>query len=196
MNFVLKHKLASIISTLTTAPLIAIFVFLLINYHLLRGNEFIIVTAISILFAAIIPSIIALIWIKDQRIEIDMPRKEDRFYPLLWIILTYIIGVTVLFIISAPPITTVLMLCYFTNTLAVLIISLFWKISIHAIGVAGPVVALIYVFGYVGLISIILVPLVIWSRTYLRRHTIYQAIAGASLGFILTTLQIYFLLGF
>jgi membrane-associated phospholipid phosphatase len=195
-NFKSKQYIAKIISTFTNAPLVAILVFLLINYYLLKGYEFVVVTFISIIFAALIPSIIAFLWIKNEKIEIDMPRKEDRFYPLLWIILSYLIGVVLLYILSAPPITTVLMFCYFSNTLIVLLISLFWKISIHSIGVAGPAAALIYVFGYTGLIFIILIPLVIWSRLYLKRHTFYQVIVGASLGFTLTALQIYLLIGF
>ena len=40
---------------------------------------------------------------KNQKIEMDMPRKEDRVYPLLWIILSYLMGVVLLYFISAPP---------------------------------------------------------------------------------------------
>jgi membrane-associated phospholipid phosphatase len=190
-----KKSLAKTISTVSNAPIIAIIVFALINYYLLTGKDFITVTSISLIFATIIPSIIAFLWVKYKKLEIDMPRKEDRFYPLLWILSSYLLGVIILYLISAPSITTILMVCYFTNTLAVLLISLFWKISIHSVGVAGPVAALIYVFGYVGLIAIIIIPVVMWSRLYLRRHTLSQVITGALLGFILTTLQIYFFIG-
>lgn len=190
-----KESLAKTISTVSNTPIIAIIVFTLINYYLLTGKDFISVTSISLIFATIIPSIIAFLWVKYKKLEIDMPRKEDRFYPLLWILSSYLLGVIILYLISAPSITTTLMFCYFTNTLAVLLISLFWKISIHSVGVTGPVAALIYVFGYVSLIFLILIPLVMWSRLYLRRHTFFQVIAGALLGFILTTLQIYFFIG-
>ena len=195
-SFKSKERLARIVSTFSNAPLVSILVFLLINNSLLKGYEFVMVTTISIVFAALIPSLIAFIWIRHQKIEFDMPRKEDRLYPLLWIILSYLIGVIALYIISAPPITTVLMFCYFSNTMIVFVISLFWKISIHSMGVAGPAAAIIYVFGYAGLIFLILIPLVIWSRLYLKRHTFLQAITGASLGFTLTAAQIYLLIGF
>jgi membrane-associated phospholipid phosphatase len=147
-------------------------------------------------FAVVIPSIIAYAWIKNKNLEIDMPHKEDRLYPLLWILLSYLLGVIILFIISAPPVITVLMFCYFSNTLVVLLISMFWKISIHAVGVAGPVAFLIYVFGYPGLIFLLLIPLIMWSRLYLKRHTLSQVTAGSVLGFLLTTVQIYLFLGF
>lgn len=195
-NYKFKEKLANIISTLGNAPLIAMFIFILLNYLFSEGIDFIVITLVCLIFAAIIPSIIAYVWIKNKNLEMDMPNKEDRLYPLLWILLSYLLGVIILYIISAPLIITVLMFCYFFNTLIVLLISLFWKISIHSVGIAGPVAFLIYVFGYPGLIFLLLIPVIMWSRLHLKRHTPNQVIAGASLGLALTTLQIYFFLGF
>jgi membrane-associated phospholipid phosphatase len=174
---------------------VAIPAFFLINYSLLSGIEFMVITVISIFFASILPIIISLIWIKNKKIEIDMPQREDRFYPLLLVILSYLMGVVVLYLFTAPPIITVLMFCYFSNTVMVLLISLFWKISIHSMGVAGPSAALIYFFGYAGLIFALLVPVVMWSRVFLKRHTPSQVIMGALLGFLFTTAQINLLIG-
>lgn len=195
-NYRFKEKLAHILSTLGNAPLISIFIFLVLDCYFLNGNDFINVTLVTMCFAVVIPSIIAYAWIKNKNLEIDMPHKEDRLYPLLWILLSYLLGVIILFIISAPPVITVLMFCYFSNTLVVLLISMFWKISIHAVGVAGPVAFLIYVFGYPGLIFLLFIPLIMWSRLYLKRHTLSQVTAGSVLGFLLTTVQIYLFLGF
>jgi hypothetical protein len=80
-----------------------------------------------------------------------MPEKEDRTSPLLMAIISYLMGVIVLHTVHAPPITTALMFCYFSNTIIVLLISKYWKISIHSLGVAGPSAAIIYVFGVIGL---------------------------------------------
>jgi membrane-associated phospholipid phosphatase len=75
-----------------------------------------------------------------------------------------------------------------------LLINLHWKISIHAMGIAGPLTALIYLFGLPGLILTLIVPLVGWSRVYLKRHTPWQVIIGTILGFVLTATQIYLLM--
>jgi membrane-associated phospholipid phosphatase len=190
-----KERSAHFISTATNAPLVAIPVFFLINYFLLEGPVFIMVTGISIFFAGVMPIIISLLWIKNKKIEIDMPKREDRPYPLLMVSLSYLVGAALLYAFQAPPITTVLMFCYFSNTIIVLLISLFWKISIHSMGVAGPATAMIYVFGYAGLIFALIVPLVMWSRTYLKRHTLSQVMVGALLGFLFTAAQIYIFLG-
>lgn len=195
-NYRMIERLANIISTISNAPVISLFVFIGLSYYFLKGADFVTVTAVSVCFSVAIPIVIAYTWIKNKNLEMDMPHKEDRIYPLSLVLLFYLIGAIVLYLISAPPIINVLMFCYFSNTLVVLLISLFWKISIHSVGVAGPVAVLVYVFGYPGLIFLLLIPLVMWSRLYLKRHTPYQVIAGAFLGFVLTTTQIYLFLGF
>ncbi|HML05755.1 MAG TPA: phosphatase PAP2 family protein, partial [Methanobacterium sp.] len=63
-----------------------------------------------------------------------------------------------------------------------------------ALGVAGPSIALIYVFGPLGLVFSLIIPLVMWSRLYLKKHTVSQVIMGAVLGLVFTSLQIYYLI--
>jgi len=194
-----KKQFAEFISYIAYAPVISIPAFAILNYFFLNLYDFIIVTAICTFFAGILPVLLVYEWIigkrnHGQKIDIDIPERKDRNYPLLIVILSYFIGAAVLYAIHAPPITTVLMFSYFSNTLIVFFINLYWKISIHAMGVAGPTTALIYVFGPVGAIFAAIIPVVMWSRVYLKRHTTGQVITGALLGFALTILQINYLI--
>ncbi|AXV37787.1 MAG: phosphoesterase PA-phosphatase [Methanobacterium sp. BRmetb2] len=189
-----KDYFAELVSLVASAPLVAIPIFILINYVLLDWNDFIFYSILSVFFAAILPSIISIIWIYHKKVEMDMPNKSDRIYPLLMVILSYMVGTVVLYAFKAPSIITVLMFCYLFNTVVVLLINFYWKISIHVMGISGPAPALIYVFGYWGIIFSLIIPLIMWSRYHLKRHTFYQVLAGAGLGFSLTTLQIYLLL--
>jgi membrane-associated phospholipid phosphatase len=195
-NTTLKEKLANFVSAVTNPPFVAIPVFLVINYTLLSGGNWLWFSAISIFFVSLLPIITSYLWIKRKNLEVDMPKRQDRIYPLLLVILSYIIGVLVLYNLGAPQLTTVLMICYLSNTVVVLLFSLFWKISIHAMGIAGPATAIIYLFGWPGLLFSLLVPFVIWSRLYLKRHTPAQLITGTFMGYFLTATQIYLLIGF
>jgi len=60
-------------------------------------------------------------------------------------------------------------------------------------GVAGPTVALVYLFGFPGLIFGLIIPLVMWSRVKLKKHTISQVLAGGMVGIILTAVQLYYI---
>jgi len=184
-----KERLAHFISNITTPFIIAILLFVVINYYIKEPN-FYLISFLCILFAGFIPILTSLLWIERKKIEIDMPKKEDRIYPLLMVIISYFIGVVVLYSAHASPITIGIMFCYFSNTIIVLLISKYWKISIHSMGVAGPSAALIYVFGGVGFYFALLIPLVMWSRIYLKKHNFFQVTMGALIGFIITGLQL------
>ncbi len=190
----LINSIAKGVSAITHTPLIAIPIFLVISYYLLPMSDFIIIGSVSVFFGGLFPFILCYLYAKKKNLEIDVPTKEDRIYPLLMVIPLYLIGLILLFLLRTPSIITVLMFCYFSLTIIVLLISLYWKISLHSMGVAGPAVFLIYIFGIPGLIFSLIIPLVMWSRVYLRKHTVLQVIMGALLGFLLTTAQIYILL--
>jgi membrane-associated phospholipid phosphatase len=129
---------------------------------------------------------------KGEEVDVDIPERTERNYPLILVILSYVLGTVILYALNAPAITTILMFCYFSNTLILFFINLYWKISIHALGVAGPSIALIYVYGPFGVIFSLIIPLVMWSRLYLNKHTVSQVIMGAMLGLVFTALQIYY----
>ena len=194
-----KRSFAEFISIVAYAPIISIPAFAIINYFFLNLHDFIIITTITAIFAGFLPISLVYLWIRNKKtngrkIELDIPERTDRNLPLIMVIISYLIGAIVLYTINAPYITTILMFCYFSNTLIIFFINLYWKISIHTMGVAGPIVALIYVLGPLGLLFALIIPLVMWSRLYLKRHTLLQVTMGALLGLILTTLQINYLM--
>jgi membrane-associated phospholipid phosphatase len=186
-----KEKIAHIISNIAQAPLLAIPTFVLINYFSLSFDRFLMTTVICILFAGVLPILVVGLWSKNKGSEKDLPRKEERIVPLLIVIALYLVGAVVLYLSSAPLLATILMFCYFSNTLIVFVINIFWKISIHSMGVSGPTTALIFAFGLPGALPALILPFVMWSRVYLKRHTRGQVFMGALLGFILTATQIY-----
>ena len=179
---------------MTLTPLVAIPIFLIISYYLLPVNDFLIVGSVCVFFGGLLPFIICYLYAKKKNLEIDIPSRKDRIYPLLMVIPSYIIGLILLYVLGTPAVITVLMFCYFSIAILVILISLYWKISLHSMGVAGPAVFQIYIFGVPGLLFILIIPVVMWSRVYLHKHTVSQVIMGALLGFLLTALQIYIIL--
>jgi membrane-associated phospholipid phosphatase len=73
----------------------------------------------------------------------------------------------------------------FSGTI-MMIITLWWKISMHASSLGGVATMLTVLYGAVMLPLFVLLVLVSWSRVALRRHTVPQVIAGSLAGIILT----------
>ena len=190
-----RRKWATAISNVTIPPVIAVLTFTLINYSLSSGLPFIILTFITTLFTAIVPLSILIIWARrTNAYNLDISARTDRNFPLLLAAVSYFIGTAVLLIIHAPILTATVMFGYFAGTLFLFFVNLRWKISIHTMGIAGPTAVLIFVFGYWGALLALLLPPVIWSRVYLKKHTVAQALAGAAVGFLLTAFALWLLL--
>ena len=61
-------------------------------------------------------------------------------------------------------------------------------------GAGGPLAAITYVLGPLGLIFVILLMAIGWARVKLKLHSISQVVAGALLGFFSTYLQMYLII--
>ena len=103
------------------------------------------------------------------------------------------IGFIILNYLNAPPLVKGLMFCYAVNTGVTWGITKYWKISIHMIGLGGPLVA-IYISGFydIALFTIIVI-LVYISRLVLKAHTHNQLIAGITLAIFLAYLELTYL---
>jgi len=181
-----KRTLATAISYVTVPPIIALLMFALINSTVSTGLSFVALMLLTIFFAVLMPLSILIIWARRTHAhDLDVPSMADRGQPLLIAATSYFIGTAVLLLIRAPPLTAVVMFGYCAGTLLIFLINRRWKISVHTTGVAGPTVVLLFFFGPWGVLLGLLLPPVIWSRVYLKKHTVAQALAGGLLGFVL-----------
>jgi len=142
---------------------------------------------ICLLFSNLIP-IATVLFLKHRGIisDLDASLKEQRALPLSLGVIYAGLGFLALHYQEAPPLVQGLMFCYMTNTLVILLITHYWKISIHVMGVAGPLTVL-WLFGWhFPLLILGVVILVSGARVVLRAHTIAQVVAGAFLGWLLT----------
>lgn len=58
------------------------------------------------------------------------------------------------------------------------LISYFWKISAHMIGLSTTITLLTILLGLWVLISVVFIPIIIWARLKLHRHTLLQLLVG------------------
>ncbi len=143
--------------------------------------------SVAIVFASALP-LAAVVYLAHRGIidSMDVTDRTKRLVPLLLVIVSYAVGFALLERVGAPVLVSGLMLAYGVSTLLVAFITLWWKISMHAVGVAGPVVALSFAFGWWVLPAFFLVAVIGIARVVLQRHTVAQVVAGGILGTVLT----------
>lgn len=100
--------------------------------------------------------------------------------------IVYLIGCITLMMIDAEPVIIWSATSFMGGGALVWMISRYWKISIHAVGVGGGSIILLIVGG-TALWPVILAPVAVsWARLRLGAHTPAQLIAGSVLGAVIS----------
>jgi membrane-associated phospholipid phosphatase len=151
---------------------------------------------VVVVFCSVIPSLVVIVLKKMGKVsDYDISRRESRALPFLIGVVGYFVGALTLYLLNAPPIIVGFMLCYAINTMLIFFITLVWKISVHVTSLGGPIAAMTYVFGVQSLWLLLLMLPLAWARVHLKAHTPMQTVAGGTLGFSATLLELVWWFG-
>jgi len=122
--------------------------------------------------------------------SVDIPDRTKRTNPFLFGTLVYLITSALLWLIKAPQMLIILMLIYAINTLIATGITRYWKISIHGMGIGGPIAALGYFVSHYFYWGLLLLPVLIFARVIPKYHTPSQVLVGFIGAFVITLIQL------
>ena len=195
-NFQAQKYFGLIISYLLHPMLISFFTFwYLIYYSPLINEPKSSVFLICLTFSTLLP-MAAFFILKNKNLitDFDASKKEERLLPMAFGALFFLIGFTLLRMMSAPLLIQGIMFCGLMNTILTWIITKHWKISIHALSLSTSV-TIFWIFGYKYLIlNIGLIILVTIARILTNAHNLVQIIAGILTGIISTFTYYHILL--
>ena len=188
----MKH-IAKTISLIFNPLVIAPFTFYILIFSNYNANNYFLFS-ITFFFSSALPFISILYFKKIGKISsFEAPIRKQRLELLIISSLYNAIAFGLLKYFQAPDIVQGLMFCYAFNTLITWLITRYWKISIHMIGLGGPFVALI-LSGYDHLfLMAITIILVYFSRFKLRAHNHAQLITGTFLAILLAYVELRYL---
>ena len=192
-----KHLIARVISTLFVPPSFPLILFTIFAFKFESDpHKILLLVLVTITFSFSFPIILFIILGKQGKIvNSDATIKEERTFPFIISTLFYAIGILILIKAQINIVSIAFWFCYITNTIFIIIINKFWKISAHMLGAAGPFAAVCFVYGLSALPVILILFMIGWSRIFLKCHNIYQVLAGGLLGFTSTILQMQIIIG-
>jgi len=188
----IEEKHAEIASVLTHPVVITALTFAILDISILESSiKTFMIFITSITFSSVIPMLSIFLWGKLRGVDVDIPDRMERLSMLLTSTASYFAGFFVLYYLGSPSLISSLMLCYTINTLVAVIISMYWKISLHVMTAASAFVAITIALGPIGLVAFLMIPVVAWCRLRIKRHTLGQTVAGALLGIVLTIIELF-----
>lgn len=140
------------------------------------------------LFAAVLPIWFIKRGIRNERWnDRHVGAKQHRLIVMAFIIASVTAGIVLLVMLGAPRPITALIISMLTTLTALMAVTPFWKISVHAAVSSGSVLLIALACGWWAFALYPLVALVGWSRVALRDHTRNQVIAGTIVGALVAT---------
>jgi len=142
---------------------------------------------LTLFFLSVGPMIYILIGVKTGKFsDVDVSMRSQRTGPFLFSIASSLLGFFVLSTIHGSKNLESVLLITVISGIILMIITFWWKISMHASSLSGAITVLSILYGKVVLPAFLLIILVNWSRVVLRRHTIAQVTAGTLMSIALS----------
>lgn len=184
----LHVRCARHISNILSPPSISLPMILLVAfYRASSASSALLYTSITLFFLSIGPFGYILLNVYLGKLsDVDVSKRSERVGPFIFGLISVCLGWFALILMHAPNALITMVMISALSGLVLLIITLWWKISMHASSLAGAATMLTAFYGAVMLPLFGLLVLVGWSRVVLRRHTVAQVIAGSLLSITLS----------
>jgi len=183
-----RRRIARYVSNILAPATISLpFILLVAFYQAQDQLSALIYACITLFFLSVGPLLYIIIGVRLGKLsDIDVSRRTQRVGPFIFGIVSVMIGWLVLTLTNGPRnLQTVMIITVFSGII-MLVITFWWKISMHASSLGGVATMLTALYGAVMLPLFVLLVLVSWSRVVLRRHTVPQVIAGSFAGIVLS----------
>lgn len=148
-------------------------------------------------FSSVIPLIDLLVRLKLGKVsDFHVTDRKERTPPMLLNIVSISAGTILMWLLGAPDEIVAMVFAGLLMVIVTLFVNLWWKISLHAIGMFQIYAILLLVFRtwtfflYNSYMLVVLAA-VCWSRVVLKKHTTAQVLAGAFVGAVLPVLSFW-----
>jgi membrane-associated phospholipid phosphatase len=139
-------------------------------------------------FCGLIPYAIVIAGVHRRRwTDRHVRVRQQRLVPFLAAIASFLAGLALLVALGAPRQLIALVVAMLTCLAATMLVTLWWKLSLHTAAASGTVAILVLTLGPLLILALPVVALVAWSRIRLGDHTPAQTLAGAALGGLVAT---------
>jgi membrane-associated phospholipid phosphatase len=183
-----RSGLARAITELLAPANLAVGQLLLVGWHSAPGSAGLGWGLLAATFCGLLPYGIVIAGVRRRRwTDRHLRARHQRPVPFLAGIASVLAGLAVLLALDAPRPLAALVVAMFAGLAATLLVTVWWKLSLHTAAASGTVAILALVFGPALILALPVIALVAWSRVRLGDHTPAQTLAGATLGGLVAT---------
>lgn len=180
------RRTARIVTELTSPTVLApaLLVAVAVKIQLNERHQALLWGLVAAVFVGAVPLVFLKLGVRRGRwADHHVSERASRAAPLVFAGCSVAVGIGLLLAGHAPHAITALVIAMLVGLITVLVISQWWKVSIHSAVAGGTAIILAVVFGVPGIVIGVLVALAAGSsRLVSRDHTVAQVIVGLAVG--------------
>ncbi len=142
---------------------------------------------------SVLPVFLVIIYlVRNRRLEspsINVRKQRTKIYLLAGVCAG--VGCIIFHYLGAPKELIATFVAGLSAIVVFMCVNLLWKISLHAAFVAASATVLIILYGSIAAATVVLIPLIAWSRIELKHHSLAQVITGALLAALIVVIVFY-----
>jgi len=191
----ISHVISTIFQPLLMPTYGVMLIFVYTYFGTIYMHQFWQIIMPVVLFSFVIPAILIVMLYRIGVVsDLSLKIRRERFYPYIITLFSYSAMIIFYYRMQMPKWFLMIMAASVAIMIIAIIITLKWKISAHMFGVGGLIGGAMAVSYYVERTNpyymfmglFLIAGLVGTSRLILRRHTLYQVIAGFLLGLLVS----------
>ncbi len=179
----MKKQIATLVSNILNPFLVGLVVILLLSFTSAANPLDALKWSLVAIALSILPILVVVIFLlrtgRGDNFFASVRQQRTKIY--LVTSLCAIAGCIILTYLGAPSTLVAAFAVGLSAALIFMCINFWWKISLHTALIAASATVLIILYGWLGTITITLVPLTAWSRIELKSHSFAQVTTGAVL---------------
>lgn len=189
----MRERIANLTSNILNPFLVSLVLILLLSFKSTSSALDAVKWSLISIAISILPVFSVIIYlVRKQRLEspfIITRRQRTKIYLLTGVCAG--IGSIIFPYLGVPPTLRAAFVAGLSAIVVFMCVNLLWKISLHTAFVTASVTVLIILYGSMAAVTVVLVPLIAWSRIELKHHSLAQVITGALLAALIVVVVFY-----
>lgn len=145
-------------------------------------------TGVELLAAAVVAGYVLLMRRRARVGDFWISARAERLTPAVFLLMAFVALLGALWLLGAPTNLSLLTLSIGLASATVALLTLFFKASAHCTVAGHAATAGLLLLGPLGIVFLLALPLVIWSRVALGAHAVPETLAGAAVGAVFALL--------
>ena len=189
----MRERIANLTSNILNPFLVSLVLILLLSFKSTSSALDAVKWSLISIAVSILPVFGVIIYlVRSQKLEsafINVRKQRTKIYLLAGVCAG--IGCIILPYLEAPKELMATFVAGLSAVVVFMCVNLLWKISLHTALVTASVTVLIILYGSIAAVTVVLVPLIAWSRIELKHHSLAQVTAGALLAALIVVVVFY-----